>query len=126
MRGTNNLKRMADSMNVVHGRILLSKGYVKNRSSCHFLNADGSDSRMLRILYLIIFQPRDCPILVSMPFLIGFFFFYFKKCHFLGLFNRLILHPSSLCFPCFGKAVVSLPHTFFPCLFSFISHENLC
>lgn len=30
---------------------------------------------MLRIPYLIIFQPRDCPILVSMPFLIGFFFF---------------------------------------------------
>lgn len=122
MRGTNNLKRMADSMNVVHVRILLSKGYVKNQSSCHFLNADGNDSRMLRILYLIIFQPRDCPILVSMPFLIGFF----KKCHFLGLFNRLILHPSSLCFPCFGKAVVSLPHPFFPCLVSFISHENLC
>lgn len=29
---------------------------------------------MLSILYLIIFPPRDCPILVSVPFLIGFFF----------------------------------------------------
>lgn len=28
---------------------------------------------MLRILYLIIFQPQDCPILVSTPFLAGFF-----------------------------------------------------
>lgn len=29
MRGTNNLKRMVDSMNVVRVCILLTKGYVK-------------------------------------------------------------------------------------------------